>query len=61
MFNLHRKGLDKNKDIVAYLKTFNPKIKISENSIASLKKRAIKPKSVPKTKQSEEFVKYIRI
>jgi hypothetical protein len=60
MFNLHRVGLGKNKDIVSYLKSFNPKIKLSENSIAALKKRPIKLKSIPKSKESINFVEYLR-
>ena len=60
MFNLHRVGLEKYRDIILYLKEFQPHLKLTENSIASLKKRSIQVKSVPKNKACEVFVNYIR-
>ena len=59
MFNLHRVGLESYKAIVSYIKNYNSSIKITEDSIASLKNRSIKWKSVPKTKETEAFVKYL--
>jgi hypothetical protein len=59
LFNLHRVGLEKNKDIVEFIKQFNPSTKVNENSIALLKNRSIKWRSVPRTKHSEDFVKYL--
>jgi hypothetical protein len=61
MFKLHRNGLESYKAIVEYIKEFNPARKISPQSIALLKNRSIKWKSVPKDTSSEEFVKYIKI
>jgi len=61
MFKLHRVGLGKNKEIISFLKAFNPKINLTENSIAALKKRPIKLKSIPKSKESVKFVEYLRL
>ena len=68
MLNLHRVGLSKYRDIVDYLQILKPSLKLTENSIDSLKKRSIKVKSVPKSKESvpkskesSEFVSYVRM
>ena len=60
MFNLDRSELPLYKDIVNFLKSFNPSMKVTENSIASLKKRNIKLKSIPKSQHSEEFIIYVQ-
>jgi hypothetical protein len=59
MFNLHRVGLEKNKNIINLLKEYNPSIKLTEESISNLKRRSIKLKSVPRIKQTEDFVTFI--
>jgi hypothetical protein len=59
MFNLHRVGLEEYKDIVAYLKAYNPKIKLNEKGIAVLKSRPISIKTVPRVKQTEDFVNFL--
>jgi len=68
LLNLHRVGLSKYRDIVDYLQILKPSLKLTENSIDSLKKRSIKVKSVPKSKESvpkskesSEFVSYVRM
>ena len=61
MFKLHRPGLDKNKAILAYLKEFNPSIKLTVNSITQLKNRSVKWKAVPRTKHCEKFVKSLLV
>jgi hypothetical protein len=60
MFNLHRLDLKKNKHIVEFIKQYDKNTKISANSIAALKGRAITLKSVPRSKETEEFVKYVK-
>ena len=59
LFNLNRVVLKKNKDIIEFLKGYNPEIKLTENSIAVLKYRNIKWRSVPRIQQTEAFVKYV--
>ena len=61
MFKLHRCGLESYQDIVNYIKAFNPEKNVSLNSIALLKRRSLKWRSVPRLKQTEEFIKYIKI
>lgn len=59
MFNLHRLGLESYAEILKFLKGFNPSISLTEHSIALLKYRSLKWRTVARIKQSDEFVKYI--
>ena len=59
MFKLHRVGLENYKDIVAFIKGFKPNLKIDVNSIAVLKNRSLKRKSVPRTIHCEAFLQYL--
>jgi hypothetical protein len=61
LLNLHRVGLSKYRDIEDYLKILKPSLKLKDNPVGSLKKRSIKVKSVPKSKESTEFVSYVRM
>lgn len=58
--NLKLEEFNSYKDIINYLKNFNNKISINENSIAQLKRRGSFCK-VERTLESESFVKYIKL
>jgi hypothetical protein len=47
-------------EIIDYLKKFYPKLKISKSSISHLKNRKVIEKSVPKTKETLEFVAFLK-
>lgn len=61
LFNLHRVGLETYALIEEYIKTFNPGININPMKIARLKHSSLMLRTVPKTRESESFVKYLRI
>ena len=47
-------------EIIAFIKNFDSKLKISKSSILKLKNRKIIFKSVPRTKETISFVSYIK-
>jgi len=63
LFNLKRSELFTNKCIIDYINAYDPTIKISENSISQLKRYVSSVKWVPlqKTKESVEFINYVKI
>jgi len=61
MYNLHRKELVSYPLVLEFLQGYNSKLKYSESRLAIIKHRLNNTRRVPlqKTKESEEFVKYI--
>jgi hypothetical protein len=60
MFNLHRQNLTNYQSIVDFVLKYNPDSRLTPNHIAVLKNRSIKIKSVPRLKQTESFVRYLK-
>lgn len=61
MFNLNRDGLETYSKIREYLKTFNYALNLKPTNIASLKRRKLTMRTVPKSEQSDEFIKFLKI
>ena len=61
MYNLTRDGLETYPKISEYITQFNPSLKIKTGNIARLKLSLLTFKTVPKTKQSIEFINYVKI
>jgi hypothetical protein len=59
-FNLNRTELDSYQKIIDFLQSYNPRFKYKLSAISNLKSRPIKMKSIPRTPQNEEFVKFIQ-
>jgi hypothetical protein len=60
MFNLHRLELDSYSRIVEYIKGFNEGINLKPVNIAKLKQRSLNLRTGPKSRQSKEFIKYVK-
>jgi transposase len=61
LFNLHRNELKRYKDIVEWLKEYNPKTKVTEDSLSYLKSKvSIKIMKVERTKECENFISFIK-
>lgn len=59
-FNLNRNELDDYRKIIDFIKGFNQKTRVSKQSISNLKNRSLIIKTVPRTKDTESFIKYIK-
>jgi len=53
-------GLSDYSGIIEFLRKFNSSLKISKQSISNLKNRKMIFKSVPRTKENQEFVEYVK-
>jgi len=61
LFNLHRNELKRYKDIVEWLKEYNPKTKVTEDSLSYLKSKvSLKIIKVERTKECESFITFIK-
>jgi hypothetical protein len=60
LFNLHKVDIGGYKEIINFIKGFDPTTKLTPNSLAKLKGRDIKIKSVPRLKEVELFVQYVK-
>jgi hypothetical protein len=58
-YNLNKNDFGKYKDIIDFIKGFDPKYKISENNIALLKFRPVNSRKVPITEEVLKFVEYV--
>lgn len=59
LFNLNRDQLVSYRLIQDFIELYNPKLKISENSLALYKHRKVSLVKVEKSVVTEEFVKYV--
>jgi hypothetical protein len=59
-FNLQTDAFCSYKDIIEFIKEYNPSIKFSANSLSLYKTRNVKMTKLNKTKESEALVRYVK-
>jgi len=61
LFNLHRSEFKRYKDIVEWIKEFNPKAKVTEDSLSYLNSKvSLKIMKVERTKECESFISFVQ-
>jgi hypothetical protein len=61
LFNLHRQELKKYKDIINWLQQYNLKTKVTEDSLAYLQSKVeVKVMKVERTKECENFIRFVK-
>ena len=60
-FNLQPDAFLEYKDIIDFVKRYNPSLKISLSSLSNYKHRKVKILKLSKTKESEAFLSYVKL
>ena len=59
-FNLPIDSFNTYREIIAFVKDFNPKLRFTENDLSKYKSRHVKVLKVQKSKETEAFVRYVK-
>lgn len=60
MFNLNPKEFNSYREIIDYVKAYNPLLRFSEVGLSQYKHKFVKIMKVHKTKESDAFVRYVK-
>jgi hypothetical protein len=61
LYNINKKDFDDYNSIIQFIKDYKPDFKISKTSLSNLKNRKMIIKPVPRTEDTIEFVKWLKI
>jgi hypothetical protein len=60
LFNIPQDAFLSRSEIIDFIKSYNPELKYTENSISKYRGRDLKISVLSKTKESESFVRYVK-